>query len=53
MGGLEKREASLGRRKTTGLPLSYVCSYLVIETWVPGKFSEEFEKAAKPYMYTV
>ena len=43
----------VGRRKTTGLPPWFVCSYLVIETWVLGKFSEEFEKAAKPYMYTV
>ena len=43
----------VGRRKTTGLPPSFVCSYLVIETWVPGKLSEELEKAAKPYMNTV
>ena len=43
----------VGRRKTTGLPPSFVCIYLVIETWVPGKFSEELEKAAKSYVYTV
>ena len=51
-GWTREARSIVGRRKTTGLPLSFVCSYLVIETWVPGKFSEELEKAAKPYMCT-
>lgn len=52
-GWTREARSIVGRRKTTGLPPSFVCSYLAIETRVPGKFSEELEKATKPYVYTV